>query len=90
VIVEYDAEAFAAIQAVFDDTWQSLLADRLEQVLDALEAGPPFPALVRARRMQEPKLWYVRLIGRNGESFALLWDLIADDRVKIHWAGPEI
>jgi hypothetical protein len=89
VIVRFDPAAVRAVQQIYTDPRLELLADRVEQVIADLEAGPPFPARVRSRRMMSPKLWYVLVYG-SGERFALLWDEADNGDARIHWAGPEI
>jgi hypothetical protein len=89
VIVEFAPQAAAAIQAVYDDPRLRTLADRVEEIIDALEKGSPYPAQVRARRMQVARLWYVPVRG-SGEALALLWHERESGDARVVWAGPEI
>jgi hypothetical protein len=89
VNAEFAPQALAAIQAVYDDPRLDTLADRLENILDLLEKGRPYPAEVRVRRMQVAGLWYVPVRG-NGETLALLWTETDDGVARVMWAGPEI
>jgi hypothetical protein len=85
VSIAFAPPAAAAIQAVFDDPRQSLLAERLEEILDVLEDDPS-DIRVRKNRMQQPKFWLVRVYG-SGREFAIMWDLGLDGDPYVRWAG---
>lgn len=88
-MIHFEPDAAAAIQRVYDDPRLDTLADRVEEVIAELRAGPPFSARVRGKRMHSPKLWLVHIYG-NGEMVSLLWDVADDGAVWIHWFGTDL
>lgn len=89
MIAEFSPQARDAVRLVYDTPGLGQLATRLEEIVDELEAGPPYSARLRGRRMQTPKLWYVSVHG-SGERFALMWTEVDDGDVRVVWAGPAI
>lgn len=82
----FSRQTSQAIQDAYDNPRWRTLGERIEEVIDLLDAGPPYPARVRRDRMQEPKLWHVRVRG-DGESFSLLWEEADDGHARVLWAG---
>lgn len=82
----FSRQAREAIQSAYDNPRWDALAERIEEVIELLDAGPPYPARVRRDRMQSPKLWHVRVHG-SGESFSLLWEEADDGCARVLWAG---
>jgi hypothetical protein len=85
-LIGFADEAWDAIQALLDDPGRQDLADRLDAMLDILEADPG-DARVRRHRMQFPRLWWFAVTG-DGETWTVLWEPDDDGQPYIHYAGP--
>ena len=70
-MTQYDAEAWNSIQALFDSSTRSELADRVDEVLDLLDAGGT-DARARRHRTFRPNLWTVPIRG-SGEDWIVIW-----------------
>lgn len=70
-MTQYEAEAWNSIQALFDSKTRSALADRVDEVLDLLDAGGT-DALARRHRTFSPNRWAVPVRG-SGEDWLIVW-----------------
>ncbi|MDP1806075.1 MAG: hypothetical protein Q8K72_12970 [Acidimicrobiales bacterium] len=83
-----DPDAGETLRAIEADAVRSVLAHRLNDVLDRLESNPG-DASLRRHRFYRPALWCV-LVEAQGEDWAVLWEphpTQADD-VIVRYLGP--
>jgi hypothetical protein len=85
-VTRYEEEAWRALQALFDDERRSVLADRVNEILDLLDAGGA-DRRARAGRTQSPPYWMVSVHG-SGEDWLILWEFNAEGEVNVAYAGP--
>lgn len=84
-MTQYDGNAWSAIQALFDDEQRrATLVERVDHVLDLLDAGGTDRL---ARRMQDPPVWVVP-VHASGEDWAIIWGPTEGGEPYVAYAGP--
>lgn len=86
-MTQYADEAWNSIRALFDDPRRATLADRVDEILDLLDAGGK-EARARRNRTFSPTRWAVSIHG-SGADWLIVWhpDLNNDEPYVIY-AGP--
>ncbi|MEZ5204809.1 MAG: hypothetical protein R2701_10640 [Acidimicrobiales bacterium] len=85
-ILKFAPEALVSLDVLLEDPTRSTLVERLNVLLDVLEAEPTDPR-VRRRRFTDPPLWCFVVAGSH-EDWAVLWSPDAGgDPVVVH-LGP--
>jgi hypothetical protein len=70
-VTQYADEAWNSIQALFDSETRSALADRVDEILDLLDAGGT-DARARRHRTLSLNRWTVPVRG-SGEDWLIIW-----------------
>ena len=83
MVLKFSPSAEAAFKALIADAAKDALIDRLNDLLDVLEADPADPR-VRRRRFIDPPLWCFTV--RDAvDTHVVLWELdLAGDPVVVH------
>ena len=83
-----DPDAGEILLAIEADAVRSVLAHRINDVLDRLEMNPG-DASLRRHRFHQPALWCV-LVEAQGEDWAVLWEThpTQPDDVIVRYLGP--
>ena len=84
--VELDPEPFEELERLH--RVDARVAERVERVLDLIEADPG-AAVVRRRRIRPPGLWMVTIDLDDRDDLMLLWDLDGETPVVRH-LGPSV
>ena len=84
----FEEHADAALSALESDPARARLLERINEVLDLLEADPG-DRRVRRRRYHTVKCWGVPVSG-DGEGWLLLWDFQAEGVIAIRYLGPDL
>ena len=86
--LRFEPAAHAALVALLANPKLQILADHVEEKLDALEANPNQPELTRSEFMTEFGLMYALRVSGNGEDWMLAWQKASEGTVVVYYLGP--
>ncbi|MBC7279220.1 hypothetical protein [Nocardioides sp.] len=91
--MRYSPEALEQIDGLYADRALEQLADRVDDLLDELEANPG-AAHLRRHQLRQPRasqgtpFWFFNVAG-SGQHWRIIWNLDADNEPHIYYVGPE-